>query len=193
MLDFKSVRAGDLSLIDLVAGYGPNDLRTITNETIDTILTLIKNCTDEDVVFEPIDEDAHDPFAESAEEVDMPWTLGHVIVHITASAEESAALAAEMARGVPNHGRSRYETHWERITTIEMCRKRLEESWRMRLASLEMWPDDPHLEVEYQAWKGGPNVNAVGRFILGIMHTDDHLEQIKDIVRQAHKARVMSS
>ena len=56
-------------------------------------------------------------------------------------------------------------------------------------ALLDMWPENPHLDVEYQAWKGGPNVNAIGRYILGLMHTDDHIEQISEIVRQAHEAR----
>jgi hypothetical protein len=43
-------------------------------------------------------------------ELALPWTLGHVIVHITASAEESAFLAAELARGVHRRtGRSRFE------------------------------------------------------------------------------------
>ena len=189
MLNFDPVRIADVPLMECVGDLGPNDLKTITDDFIDHVLTLISDCTDEDVIFEPLDAEAHDPYAATAEEVDMPWTLGHVIVHITASAEESAALAAEMARGVPNHGRSRYETPWERITTIDMCRRRMEESRKMRQASLQMWPDDPHLEVEYQAWKNGPKVNAVGRFILGILHSDDHIGQIKEIVRQAQDAR----
>jgi hypothetical protein len=189
MEDFKAVRAGEVSVMDLVAGYDVDDLRAITNEMIDYVLALIEDCTDEDVVFEPLDEGAHDPWAATPEEVDIAWNLGHVIVHITASAEESAALAAEMARGVANHGRSRYETPWERVTTIEMCRHRLEESRRMRLASLDMWPDEPHLDVVYMAWKGGPQINAVGRYILGVMHEDDHLGQIREIVRQARSAR----
>ena len=119
----------------------------------------------------------------------MPWSLGHVIVHNTASAEESAAIAAEMARGVAFHGRSRYEVPWGDMKTIEGCRQRLEESRRMRLASLELWPVEAHLEIEYQAWSEGPVVNAVGRFVLGLMHEDSHLGQIEEIVRQARAGR----
>lgn len=119
----------------------------------------------------------------------MPWTLGHVIVHTTASAEESAAIAAELARGVAYHDRSRHEVPWTEVQTIAGCRQRLEESRRMRLASLRMWPDAAHLENEYQAWANGPTVNAVGRFVLGLMHEESHLEQIAEIVRQARAAR----
>jgi hypothetical protein len=141
------------------------------------------------VTFEPVDPDADDPYAQTPVEVKMPWSLGHVIVHITASSEESAAIAAELARGVAFHGRSRYEMPWQEMTTIEGCRRRLEESRRMRLASLDMWPEEAHLENEYQAWTDGPRVNAVGRFILGLMHEDSHLGQIADIVRQARPER----
>jgi hypothetical protein len=94
-----------------------------------------------------------------------------------------------MARGGKNHGRSRYENPWDTMETIEACRQRLEESRRMRLASLDMWPDPPHLEISHIAWKDGPRVNAVGRFVLGLKHASDHLDQVAEIVRQAHDAR----
>ena len=132
---------------------------------------------------------ADDPYAATPEEVTMPWTLGHVVVHTTSSAEESAAVAAELARGVEHHGRSRYEVPWQEMQTIAGCRRRLEESRRMRLASLEMWPDEPHLETAYEIWSDQPPVNAIGRFVLGLMHEESHLGQIAEIVRQAHRAR----
>jgi len=59
----------------------------------------------------------------------------------------------------------------------------------MLLASLGMWPDAPHLDSVYQAWQDGPRVNAVGRFVLGLMHSESHQGQIKDIVDQALAAR----
>lgn len=189
MLDFKAVRTGEISISDLVTEFTLDDLRNLSVEMIDRILDLIADCVDADVTFEPLDLDAYDPYAERAEDIALAWNLGHVIVHTTASAEESGFLAAELARGVMHHGRSRYEVPWETVTTIELCRRRLEESRRMRLASLAMWPDEPHLENEIQAWKDGPRVNAVGRFILGLMHEDDHLGQIEQIVRQAREAR----
>jgi hypothetical protein len=189
MLDFAAVRNGEMTLGELVAALTVDDLRALTDEMIDTVLDLVADCTDADVVFEPEDPGAHDPYAERAEDVHLAWNLGHVIVHITASSEEAAALAAELARGVEFHGRSRYETPWQEMTTIEACHQRLAESRRMRLASLEMWPDEPHLENEHQAWEKGPTVNAVGRFVLGLMHADSHLEQIAEIVRQAAAPR----
>jgi hypothetical protein len=105
----------------------------------------------------------------------LPGRLGHVIVHTTASAEESAALAAEMARGVEFHGRSRSEIPWRDVTTIAQCRHRLEESRRMRLASLDMWPDEPYLDNRHQPWPGAGRLDAYGRFVLGLLHDDDHL------------------
>ncbi len=189
MLDFKAVREGKITLDKLVADLSKADLQDLTNEMVDEVLGLIAECEDKDVTSEPVDPKAHDPYAASEEEIKLAWNLGHVIVHITASSEESAALAAELARGVEFHGRSRYEIPWQEMTTITQCRQRLEESRRMRLASLEMWPDKPHLEDTYQAWTNGPEVNAVGRFVLGLMHAESHLGQIKDIIRQAHADR----
>lgn len=189
MLDFNAVREERITFDELVADLTVADLEDLTNEMVDFILGQIAECEDIDVTFEPSDPEAHDPYASTPEEVTMPWTLGHVIAHLTASSEESAALAAELARGVENHGRSRYEVPWQRMETIAGCRHRLEESRRMRLSSLKMWPDEPHLDKTYQAWTDGPQVNAIGRFVLGFWHTADHLGQIEDIVRQATAAR----
>jgi hypothetical protein len=75
------------------------------------------------------------------------------------------------------------------MRTIDGCRQRLEESRRIRLASLDMWPEDPHLDLEYEAWEGGPMVNAIGRFVLGLMHEDSHLGQIKGIIKQSWTMR----
>jgi hypothetical protein len=189
MLNFQAFHNEEVTLAELVAGLTRDDLRTLTDEMIDTILALIAGCVDADVPFEPVDPQAYDPYAATPEELHMPWTLGHVIVHTTASAEESAAVGAELARGVAYRGRSRYEMPWTEMRTIAGCHQRLEESRRMRLASLGMWPDPAHLENEYQAWTDGPMVNAIGRFVLGLMHEESHLGQIDDVVRQARAAR----
>jgi hypothetical protein len=189
MLNFEAFHNGEITFPELVAGLTRDDLRALTEEMIDTILEQIAGCVDADVTFEPVDPQANDPYASTPEELRMPWTLGHVIVHTTASAEEAAAIGAELARGVLPHGRSRYEVHWTEMRTIADCRGRLEESRRMRLASLGMWLDAAHLENEYQAWTDGPVVNAIGRFVLGLMHEGSHLAQIGDIVRQARAAR----
>jgi hypothetical protein len=188
MLDFAPVRNEEMKMAQLVADLATDDLRDLTNEMVDTMLDLISYCSDADVTFEPEDPEAYDPYAADKADVQLAWTLGHVIVHTTASAEEAAAVAAELARGVPYHGRSRNEVAWETVTTIIQCRERLEESRRMRLASLDMWPDRPYLDNTYGFIAGDP-VNAAIRFVYGLKHDDDHLEQIAGIVRQAKAAR----
>ena len=188
MLDFSPLRAKTKTLNELVAGLTNSDLRALTNEMVDKISELISSCSDADVVFQPVDPKAYDRFAANPEEVKLAWNLGHVIVHATASAEEAAFLAAELARGVENHGRSRSEIPWQQVTTIAFCRARLEESRRMRLASLDMWPEEPYLDTLTELWGGMAPTNAVGRFVLGLMHDDDHLGQIASIVQQAHNS-----
>jgi len=189
MLDFTSVRNKELSYNELAADLTVGDLRALTNGMIDTMQALIAEAVDADVVFVPDDPEAEDTFAATEAEKDLVWTLGHVIVHTTAGGEESAALAADLARGVEYHGRSRSEVPWETVTTIQQCRDRLEESRRMRLASLDMWPAQPHLDNTYLPWPAAGEINALSRFILGLGHDDSHLAQIAEIVRQAKVAR----
>ncbi len=191
MLDFSPVRQKTIALSELVKNLTREDLCSLTNEMIDTMGELIGACVDEDVLLVPEDPGAYDPDAATEGEIGLSWTLGHVIVHTTASSEESAFLAAELARGVPyREGRSRSEIPWMAITTIAQCRQRLEESRRMRLASLNMWPDEPYLDNTYSRTPSGPAINAITRFIFGLMHDDSHLGQITDIVNQARVARV---
>jgi len=185
MLDFEPVRKKHLTLNQLAASLSVDDLRFLTNEMIDRMLALIVDCTDDDVTFQPVDPEAEDHYAANPEEANQAWTLGHVIVHATASSEESAFLAAEMARGVEHHGRSRAEVSWHNVKTIAQCRQRLEESRRMRLASLDIWPDEPNLDIAYATWEKAAPVNAKGRFVLGLRHDDAHLGQIAEIVRQS--------
>ena len=191
MLDFTPVREKRISLGDLASGMTRANLRGLTNEMIDAQLKLIEGCIDADVIFVPQDPQADDPFAATPEEYHLAWTLGHVIVHITASSEEAGAIAQELARGVEFHGRSRSETPWQTVTTIEQCRQRLEESRRIRLASLEMWPNRPHLEIEYQTRPTAPRMNAISRYLYGLMHDDDHLKQLTEIISQAQHARAV--
>ena len=191
MLDFTPLRDKTLTIDQLCADLAADDLRRLTGEMIDAMLGLIANCTDADVVFVPDDPEAEDTYASDPDEVALAWTLGHVSVHTTASSEESAFLAAELARGVPfREGRSRYETPWRTVTTIEQCRQRLEESRRMRLASLDLWPDPPHLDNLFTT-RSGARYNAIVRFVFGLSHDDSHLGQIAEIVRQAKLAREM--
>ena len=190
MFDFTPVIQQQAKLSELTTNLTVDDLRQYTNEMIDTMRDLIAARIDADVTFEPIDAEANDTYAATEAEVHMAWTLGHVIVHVTASAEESAFLAAELARGVKYHGRSRFEVSWQTVTAIAQCRDRLEESRRMRLASLELWPNPPHLENSYEVTgrSTGP-INCLTRFMLGLRHDYTHLAQIQNIVRQSQAAR----
>jgi hypothetical protein len=198
MLDFAPIRQRTRSIVELAADLRPDDLQTLTNEMIDTMREILKDCHDQDVVFVPDDPDAHDTAAATLGEVDLCWTLGHVLAHTLATAEESAVLAAELARGVPHRGgRSRREVPWQTVTTVDECLRLLEESRRIRLASLAMWPDRPDLNNTYPLVEDGPpyvledrpEINAVARFILGFLHDDSHLAQLANIVEQAQAAR----
>jgi hypothetical protein len=189
MLNFQAVREKEMSFDELVADLNKDDLEKLTNDMIYKILDLIADCEDEDVLFLPNDPDAYDPYAENEKNVDLAWTLGHVIVHLNASNEESAALASELARGIEYHGRSRSEVPWESVRTIDECRQRLNESQRICLASLNMWPDEPHLDNYYQTRPEAPRINAIGRYVYGFFHADSHLPHIKSIVHQAKISR----
>jgi hypothetical protein len=187
MLDFQPVREKKISLQDLVKDLTKDDLRRELNEMYDEVSRLIADCTDAHVTFEPVDEKADDPYSVKGEE-SIAWTLGHVVVHLTASMEESASIASELARGVTYHGRSRWEVPWRNATTILQCHARLEESRRMCLASLEMWPEPAHMENTYSPAEGALPHTCVSRFASGLRHASDHLAQIAEIVRQANEA-----
>lgn len=188
MLIFDPVREKKAALRDLASGLGKADLVCELNALYDHIQALIRAAGDADVVFQPGDSLANDPYAAEGKE-SIPWTLGHVIVHLTASMEESAALAAELARGVEYHGRSRWEVDWETVVRIEDCRDRLEDSRRMALAALEMWPREPHLENTYLPSTNAKPYNCVVRFLSGLKHASDHLGQIEEILKQAKSAQ----
>ncbi len=188
MLDLTPLREGKATFADLTRDLSVADLHALTDEMIDTMLAIIEDATDADVVFVPEDPEANDTFGK-AEDVDLAWTLAHVIVHATASSEEAAALSSLLARGLPIEGRSRYETDWETVHTVAQLHQRLAESRRIRHAFLDAWPDEPHLEVTF-TYSGGLSrfgpINAIGRFVMGLMHDDSHLAQLREIMRQTH-------
>jgi hypothetical protein len=187
-IDFAPVRTRQTSLGALVGDLSVEDLARATDESIRRIEEILAGATDADVVFVPQDPLANDPAAANPDDVELAWTLGHVVVHVTASAEESAALAAELARGVPMHGRSRWEVPWQTVTAVAQCRRRLAESRRIRLASLQMWPETP--PEEFGAGAGVPTrAEAKERFARGLSHEDSHVEHLRGIVAQARAAR----
>ena len=189
MIDFGPLRRKEASLQDLATGLSTDDLARLTREMCAAQLSAIEDATDGDVVIVPDDPDANDTFAAQAEDVGLSWTLGHVVVHTTASSEESAALALTLARGLPVEGRSRYEVPWEEARTVAFIRHRIEESLRMRLAMLASWPDRPDLDNFYAPYEGRPPMNALGRFLGGLAHDDSHLEQKRKIMDQARTRR----
>jgi len=189
VIDFGPLRRKEVSLQDLAAGLGQDDLARLTREMCIAQLSAIEDATDPDVVMVPDDPEANDTFASNTEDVGLSWTLGHVVVHTTASSEESAALALTLARGLPVEGRSRYEVPWEQARTVAFIRHRIEESLRMRLAMLAAWPDGPDLDNFYAPYEGRPPMNALGRFIGGLAHDDSHLEQLRKIMVQARSRR----
>jgi len=187
VIDFSAVRNGSQTIQELAARESREDLASAADLLTADILDRIAGITDADVTFVPVDPVADDQFAADSSEVTLAWTLGHVIVHLTASSEEAAFIATELARGVARPGRSRWETPWMSVTTAAAVRARLEESRRMLHALLAAWPDEPHLDVTIDGSQGPRN--AVARFLSGLSHADSHREQVSEIVRQARQAR----
>lgn len=186
MLDFTPIKNHIQSFADFSRNLTKTDLQTYTNEMLDTVLDIIDHATDADVVFVPLDPQAKDTFGKP-EEAELAWTLGHVVVHATASSEEAAALSSSLARGIAVEGRSRYETPWRTVTMVAQLHQRLQESRRIRLAFLETWPDEPHMDLIQNLPFG--QFNAISRFLMGLFHEDSHLEQLREIMRQARAAR----
>lgn len=189
MLDFGPVRRREANIQDLAAGLNRDDLSQLTNEMCDLELASIEDALDADVVMVPEDPEANDTYAARPEDVGLVWTLGHVVVHTTASSEESAALALLLARGLPVESRSRYEVPWQQAQTVAFIRHRIEESRRMRLAMLAAWPDEPYLDNFYAPYEGRPPMNCIGRFLGGLAHDDSHLDQMRKIMDQARHRR----
>lgn len=188
----QDIMRDDARIIDFSIDYTVDDLRRLTNESIDTLLGFFEGLTDKDVVFDPVDTDAHDPYAVPGEE-HIGWSLAHLAAHVTASSEEGAAIASLLARGFATAERPRYETPWRDITTHAQVIQRLEESRRMRLAYLDTWPDNPHLDVYREisprfVEKFG-QMNATAAFIFGLRHEVGHFDQFRDVRTQALVAR----
>lgn len=185
MIDFSPLSTGQKRISDLAAGVTLEDLKVTTDGQIDEMVSLIQGLSDAEVVFVATDPDA---------EGGIGWNVAHLIAHVTASSEENAAISSILARGIdyPFEPRLRYETDWTTITTTAACIQRLEESRRMRQGYLSAWPDQPHLDThralpERFAEMVGP-MNAVGTFLLGLVHESGQFAQLREIIRQAQAA-----
>jgi hypothetical protein len=188
MLDLDTIRQSysTKSFGKAVAHLTKGDLYQLTHELVNTQLAIIADATDADVVFVPNDPKANDEFGKPEDKF-ISWTAAHIVVHTTASSEESASLALSLARGVAVEGRSRYETEWTTVHSVGQCRERLEESRRMRVAMLDAWPTTPNLEMVYKTNYAG-DMNAIARFVSGLSHEQGHLKQLAEAIRQAKAA-----
>jgi hypothetical protein len=191
-IDFGPVQRGEMTMLEFSASISKDDLAAASDASIDFMLDLLADLDDADVTFDPIDEDAHDPFAKEGEE-NIGWSLAHLIAHVTASTEEGAAFSSILARGYPLEERPRYETPWQDIRTKAQCVQRLEESRRMRHGYLMTWPDVPFLEVYRKTSERFEErfgkLNATASFLFGLWHELQHHEQMREVKRQALAAR----
>ena len=192
-IDFSPVSSGTMKILEFAQPFSVRDLRAATEASISAMLDVLAPLSDADVVFEPHDPDAHDPFAVAGEE-HIGWNIGHIIAHVTASSEEWAAYSSILARGIdyPAEPRLRIETPWQAMTTKAQCVQRLEESRRMRLGYLAAWPDTPRLDVFRELSprfvERFGEMNAPACFLFGLRHEVEHLPQMIEAARQAQAA-----
>ena len=184
-INFEAVRDGRSSYADATRDLAPASLRATMSAIFDTLDGLLRHLTDAEVIFQPVDPAANDTFAAPGADATLAWTLGHVVVHLTAGLEENAALGATLARGVEVQGRSRYEVPWESVHSAGQISARLTESRRICAAFLAAWPDEPHLELTVDPIPRYGPMNAIGRTALGIFHAEAHLQQLREIRQQA--------
>lgn len=181
-IDFAAVRAGTKTLAEQAKGFTLADLQGATKELFDGLQSLLANASNQAIVFVP-----HDAAATSGDE--RGWTIGHVVTHLTATLEESCAVAAQLARGVEFDAqvRLRYETPWESVQTVEQVRARLAESRRIALAFLDAWPDEPNLQLAITRIPAFGPLNAIGLCVLGIGHGQLHQQQVAETLKQYHQ------
>lgn len=176
--DFVAVVEDRLPYAKLRHRFDRDDLAGLTDAMFDDLERAVADVADAEIGFVPRDPTPDDPDAAG-------WTIGHVVTHLTATFEESAAHAATLARGVDVSGPARAEVAWETMTTAALARHRLTESRRMCQSYLAAWPDEPNLDLTMtRVPRFGP-MDAVGRHLLGIVHAAVHLPHLRDIRRQA--------
>lgn len=193
LIDFSPVDRHEMQMLEFSKQFSLADMKAATNASIDWIQDIIKDMSDAQMTFLPYDPDADDPHAIEGEEK-IGWSLAHLVVHVTASAEEGAAFSSILARGIPypKEPRLRYETNWHTVTTKTQAVQRLEESRRMRLAYLDTWPDAPHLDVYRESSERSIEkfgyINAAASFLGSLKHEWGHYDQFREVARQAREA-----
>lgn len=177
-IDFPAVTERRKSLPEQTAGLTLDDVRSMANDMYDQLEAYAAGLSDEQIRFVADDPDQNE---------EPGWNFAHIILHITASAEEGMALGSSLARGVEFTGRSRYEPDWETFTTAAQVAQRLTESRRMVNALLETWPDEPNLDNSYEHGYFG-TMNAIAHANVGLLHAQLMMPQVAEIVRQAKAA-----
>jgi hypothetical protein len=176
-IDLEAVRRGQISYADLMRNVRHADLYTMTDELFANIESIFAKATDAAVLFVPRD-------AAASDQSEQGWTMTHIVTHLTATLEGSAAAAAMLARGVQAKERLRYETPWQNLSTLQMVQARLQESHRMCRAFLDVWPDEPHLDIIVTPVPLLGPIDAIGVYAIGIAHSQGHLAQLRDTLRQ---------
>lgn len=192
-IDFAPLLKREVLPIEYSKQYSIDDLRAASNESLDVLVSIISQATDDQITFIPHDPDANDPDAVAGEE-HIGWSLGHLVLHVTATTEEGFCRSSILARGIalPEQLRLRYEDSWHtHCQTRVACLERLEESRRMRLAYLETWPDVHHLDVFLTLSPDSPfqlQINAMVSALFGLTHEIRHYDQFREALRQAKAA-----
>ena len=198
ILDFTPITNNQIHILEYSKHFSAADLKTATNESIDTLLKIVRGLNDAEVAFLPFDPEADDPHAKPGEEK-IGWSIAHLVVHVTASSEEWATYSSFLARGIPYPAepRLRHETDWKMVTTTAQCVQRLEESRRIRLGYLNAWPDKPDLETKRELSprfvERNGQFNAAACFLYGLKHELGHYAQFREVARQAKAASLVST
>lgn len=194
-IDFSPVQKRENKIMPWAAQFTLDDIRATANAGIDFMSDILDGLTDADVTFLPHDPEANDPYA-PAELQNIGWSIGHLVLHATASTEEYTSIAAILARGIdfPGELRLRYEADWQTACqTVAECRQRLAESKRMRNAALDSFPDQPHTTSRWQRSEKFIEIfgelDAKGAYLMGLSHEYGHHAQFIEVKRQALAAR----
>ena len=192
MIDFSPLQDNISAILEFSAQFRADDLRTEVHSYLDELLAVVEDMNDAQLSFMPVDPEANDPYA-SEDEQHIGWSVAHLVLHVTASAEEGAAYASLQARGItlPQGTRLRYEPDWHEVKSQADIVQRMAECRRMLLGYLDTFPDEPHLSVYRETRPDSPvenKINALGSFLFGLRHFDGHMAQIHEAKRQALEA-----
>lgn len=189
MIDFTPLKEDISVLLEFSQQFSVDDLRDASNAYLDKIKAIVSDMNDAQLAFIPDDPEADDSHAPEDEQ-NIGWSVAHLVLHVTASVEESATFASLLARGItfPQGTRFRYEPDWHEVDSHAEITQRIAECRRMLLGYLDTFPDEPHLAVFRETREGSPltnKINAIGAFLFGLMHFDGHTQQFDEAKRQS--------